>query len=533
MGHLWPASFTEGVLHPSDRDVGSYSATLIHWGRPVLTLLRKTLLLLVSVALVVGLGAVAAWGHLSTARHVDAAQRADRLRLQQTLSGLTDQYLQFAFLDTQRAAAAARWRLRPGDSTDRAHLQQVVTGSPLASYGATLTTVTGRPLTSWAQGELPRPTDPGFAPLRAALEAGKPGLSSVLQVGDRSLIAFAVPVAQDGAVAGLMLAFADARTWPLQDYDSTILLGEKAATYVVDANGRVAASSRPSSVGHRLDRLPAVVTAGGNGVVDVRGGGRTDVVSYAPVGHGWTTLTTQDSEAFSGGVQSRSQRDALVLVVLLTVVVVLLAALNHKRLQALRRLAEERLHDALTGLPQRGLFSFRLDAALARQRRTGQPLTVLYCDLDGFKHVNDTLGHNAGDQLLVAVARRLRAVTRDEDFVARLGGDEFALIIEGADAAEVREVVARLLGCVQQPVPVGTQVVQPRISVGAAVLQDAGRADDLLREADMAMYQAKKHRLPGSVVVLEALAGTTHEPGLAAAGRHEGLPESSAPAVAP
>ena len=477
----------------------------------MITLLRKTLLLLVSVALVVGLGVVAAWGHLTTAHHVDAAQRADRLRLQQTLSGLTSQYLQFAFLDTERAAASHRWGLRPDDAADRAALQRIATSSPLASYGATLTTPLGRPLTSWARAELPAPTDPGFAPLRAALEAGKPGLSAVLQAGDHALIAFAVPVVQDGAVMGLMLAYADARTWPLQDYDSTILLGEDASTYVLDPEGRVAASSLPSSVGGVLDRLPAVATAGGNGVVDVRRGGGSEVVSYAPVGHGWTTLTIQGREAFSAGVQSRSQRDALVLVVLLSVVVIVLAGLNHQRLHALRRLADERLHDPLTGLPQRRLFSFRLDAALARQRRTGLPLAVLYCDLDDFKRVNDTLGHNVGDQLLVAVGRRLRAVTRDDDFVARLGGDEFAVILEGADVAEVREVAARLRGCVQQPVPLGPHVVEPRISVGAAVLEDPERADDLLREADMAMYQVKKGLKPGAVVVLRALPAQAEE----------------------
>jgi diguanylate cyclase (GGDEF)-like protein len=477
----------------------------------VLSVVRKTLLPLVSVCLVVGLGVLAAWGHLTTARHVDAAQRADRLRLEQTLSGLTSQYLQFAFLDSSRAAASERWELRPRSAADRVGLRRVVTGSHLAGYGATLTDLTGRPLTSWAQGPLPAPTDPGFAPLRASLLAGKPGLSSVLQSAGRPLVAFAVPVVQGGVPAGLLLAYADARTWPLQDYDSTILLGDGAATYVLDPHRVVAASSTQSAVGRPLEGLPAVATAGGNGVADVHRAGVTQVVSYSPVGGGWTTVTVQGKDAFSAGVRSRSQRDAVVLVVLLTVVVVALAGLNHLRQQALRRLAEERLHDPLTGLGQRGLFTFRLEAALARQRRSRRPLAVVYADLDAFKEVNDTLGHNVGDQLLVAVGQRLRSVTRDDDFVARLGGDEFAVVLEGVEVGEVAEVVERLQEAVQQPLALGGTVLHPRISVGAALLRDPERADDLLREADMAMYQVKKGAAPGAVVVLEALGSTSRD----------------------
>ncbi|HUR14758.1 MAG TPA: GGDEF domain-containing protein [Mycobacteriales bacterium] len=478
----------------------------------MLNVARKMLPLLLSVALVVGLGVVAAWGHLTNAKHVDAAKRADRVRMEQTLSGLTSQYLQFVFLDTQRAGATVRWSLRPGDPADRAGLRRIAETSHLATYGATLTSTTGRPLNGWAREELPSPTDPGFTPLRAALAAGKPGLSSVLRAGDRALVAFAVPVVQDGAVVALLTSYADAREWPLQEYDTTIHLGADSATYVLDPERVVAASSKTSAVGTRLRGLPAVVTSGATGILDARRGGAEQVVSYASAGHGWTTVTLQGTQAFSGGAQSRNQRDALFLIVLLTVVVLLLAGLNHSRQQALRRLADERLHDPLTGLAQRRLFAYRFDAALARQRRTRQPLAVLYCDLDGFKGVNDAFGHNVGDQLLAAVAARLRSVTREDDFVARLGGDEFAVVLEGTDVAEVQEVVTRLRSCVQQPLTLGAHTLEPRISVGAAVLRDPARADDLLREADMAMYRVKSGSVPEALVVLSSLTSSTSEP---------------------
>ena len=464
--------------------------------------LRKASLLVLSVVLVVVLGVVAAWGHVTTAHRVDQAQRADRLRLEVTLSGLTSQYLQFVFLDTQRAAGSSAWRLHPDDAADRAALERLVRTSHLTTYGATLTTTTGVPLTSYAPKGLPAPSDPGFAPLRTALLAGRPGLSDVVRAGDAPLVAFAVPVVRGAVPVALLVAYADVRAWPLQGYDRTIQLGADAVPYVLDTGGTVMASSESSTVGTRLEGLPAVVTSGGKGVVDADVGGRRTVVSYAGAGSGWSTVTLQPVSSFSGALHSRTQRDAVVLVVLLTLVVALLATFNHLRQQALRRLADERLQDPLTGLGQRRLFEYRLEAALARQRRSDQPLAVLYCDLDEFKAVNDTLGHNVGDQVLVAVGRRLADNLRGDDFVARLGGDEFAVILEGTHVGEVRRVVHRLYDAVAEPLTVGTSVLHPRVSIGGAVLTHPARADDLLVEADLAMYRVKRGEGDGDPLVV-------------------------------
>jgi diguanylate cyclase (GGDEF)-like protein len=464
--------------------------------------LRRTLPLVLSVALVVVLGGVAAWGHLATAKRVDQTQRADRLRLEATLSGLTSQYVQFVFLDTQRATASATWRLRPDDPVDKAALARLVQTSHLTTYGASLVSTAGLPLTTYAPKGAPSPLDPGFTAMREDLRAGRPGLSDVVHAGDHALVAFAVPVLKGLRTAALLVAFADVTEWPLQGYDETIQLGEHAVPYVLDSQGTVTASSDGSALGATLPGLPQVVTAGGRGVLDADIAGVPQVVSYAPADHGWTTVTVQPVSSFSGALHSRTQRDALVLVGLLTAVVLLLAAFNHQRQRALGKLADERLLDPLTGLGQRRLFEYRFAAALARQRRSEQPLAVLYCDVDEFKQINDTLGHNTGDQVLVAVGKRLASAVREDDFVARLGGDEFAVVLEGTDVAEVRRVVTRLRDQVERPLVVGSTVLQPRVSIGGAVLVDPARSGDLLVEADLAMYRTKRGSDDEPVVVL-------------------------------
>jgi diguanylate cyclase (GGDEF)-like protein len=468
--------------------------------------LRNALPLITSLILVLVLGVLAAWGHLTTARRVDSAQREDRLVLERTLAGLTDQYLRFALLEIADAGTRYSWGTQPADRADVSALKEVLRDSPFASYGAELVTSSGRVLSVYAPQALPPTGDPGLLPLRTALLKGQPGLSDVMATGGTSVVALGVPVRRPGAALAL-LVFADVRTWPLQTYDATLHLGSFSDAYVLDARGTVAASSRPASVGHRLAELPAAVTAGGSDVLTARRGGHEQVVSFAPAGQGWTTVQVQGASAFGGGLVSRSRRDALVVVILLTVVSLLLGAFNHGRQRALRRLAEERLYDPLTGLGQRGLFEARLEAALARQSRTLLPLALVYCDLDGFKTVNDAFGHAVGDQLLVTVGQRLREIVRGDDFVARLGGDEFVLVLEGSDVAAVNDVLERLRTVVQRPVVLGGHEILPQVSVGAAVLRDPSRAAELLAKADLAMYDVKRDAKASGLVVLDAPPG--------------------------
>ena len=167
------------------------------------------------------------------------------------------------------------------------------------------------------------------------------------------------------------------------------------------------------------------------------------------------------------------------------------------------RLARQATHDSLTGLPNRRLLMDRLGQALARAGRSGQRVAVLYLDLDDFKVVNDSLGHDAGDELLVAVAERLRDCLRPEDTVARLGGDEFAVLVEDAEDAAAAARVAERIGEALREAPF--EVRDRRMTVGASVgvvLADEQRrgAEDLLRGADLAMYEAKDRGKAGHAV---------------------------------
>ena len=159
-----------------------------------------------------------------------------------------------------------------------------------------------------------------------------------------------------------------------------------------------------------------------------------------------------------------------------------------------RQLTHQAFHDPLTGLANRVLFLDRVSHALALVRRHDQMLAVLFVDLDGFKTINDSLGHAAGDRLLAVVASRLQTCVRTSDTVARLGGDEFALLIEDAtDDHAASEVADRVAASVRHPILVEGKEVFMTASIGIATAKDEGSASDLLRNADMAMYVAKSH----------------------------------------
>jgi diguanylate cyclase (GGDEF)-like protein/excisionase family DNA binding protein len=149
--------------------------------------------------------------------------------------------------------------------------------------------------------------------------------------------------------------------------------------------------------------------------------------------------------------------------------------------------------DALTGLPNRALFTERVEQALARRARIGGRVAVLFLDLDGFKLINDSLGHAAGDELLSAVGDRLRRTLRVADTVARLGGDEFGVLLEDvADPVEAARAAERIAEALRAPFRLVTRLVPIRASIGVVVdAGGAGGADELLRDADVAMYRAK------------------------------------------
>jgi diguanylate cyclase (GGDEF)-like protein len=155
-------------------------------------------------------------------------------------------------------------------------------------------------------------------------------------------------------------------------------------------------------------------------------------------------------------------------------------------------LAHQAFHDGLTGLANRALLRDRLEHALARSRRLAATVAVLFCDLDGFKMVNDTLGHDAGDLLLVEVARRLDHNLRDGDTAGRLGGDEFAIVLDETTTDDTIALAQRLLEALREPFVVNDREVFVPASIGIADNgTDVLDSDELLSRADIAMYAAK------------------------------------------
>src|SRR6202011_1334611 len=171
---------------------------------------------------------------------------------------------------------------------------------------------------------------------------------------------------------------------------------------------------------------------------------------------------------------------------------------------AQQALEHQALHDALTGLPNRVLARDRLDQAILLARRQQTRVALLIIDLDHFKEVNDTFGHQAGDQLLRQVGERFKAELRETDTVARLGGDEFAIVLLAADDGGASLIAAKLLTALERPFIVEGQALDVGASIGIVVYPDhAETADSMLRRADIAMYVAKRSRRTHAIYTQE------------------------------
>ena len=152
------------------------------------------------------------------------------------------------------------------------------------------------------------------------------------------------------------------------------------------------------------------------------------------------------------------------------------------------------LHDALTGLPNRRLLFDRLALAIAHARRNTSAMAVMCLDLDGFKQINDTMGHDAGDALLRMVADRLVAAVREEDTVARLGGDEFVIALwESSHADAVARLAEKVVQAVSQPYRIQGRDVHMTASVGVGIYPTHGETvESLMKSADLALYETKR-----------------------------------------
>jgi diguanylate cyclase (GGDEF)-like protein len=245
---------------------------------------------------------------------------------------------------------------------------------------------------------------------------------------------------------------------------------------------------------------------------------------HAPHGAGGITIDLHDGStvqtftvlASAGVFANGNSRAALLGGVLLSVLLsVLLLVLATARGRALRMVFEkteqlsfQAMHDTLTELPNRALVIDRAEQMLARARRSHTPTAMMFIDVDGFKNVNDTYGHAAGDQFLQIIADRLSSVVRDTDTVGRLGGDEFVVLVEGGTLYAGPELVAeRILAILRQPFELDGALGRPQtcsVSIGIAVGQ-RDSAEELLRDADLAMYQAKQAGKDRYVVFEESM----------------------------
>ncbi len=594
-----------------------------------MSLLRRFAQLIVSVAVVVALGAVALRASAGANSKAEALHRRDREVLQQTLAGLGRQYTLFAFKEELDFASTQPWSLEPGDQGDLARLQGFVARSAVLNYGAALVNVDKTPINAYATDPagLPAPSDAGYTPMVQGLLAQQPGLSALMHAGPIPVVALGVPVIVDGQVKAVLVAYFRADKSTLQTYVEQLRYGRTGWGMLLDANGVAVVSGKPSLVGQPV-RSPEVLHA-----VDAQHAtflesdvhGTKMAVSVAPLGvGGWASATEQSAAEFYGPLKSGRHLVDYTLVAVLAVLALAMVFLNHKRQVATRReqealrrseerfqslarnafdmitvidaagvilydspaiervlqyTAEERIghagfdyihpddrgrardilarvletpgvvvqlevrlkrndgawrwmevgvtnllgdpsvcgivanqrditerrafqeqltrqayHDALTGLPNRALFQSRLEVALARAGRRRRSIAVLFVDLDRFKVINDSLGHETGDDLLVSVADRLREAVRDEDTVARLSGDEFTVLLEEIeDEVEAANVAQRIIDDIRQAIDLNGHQVFIGASVGIALSRNGeDRAEDLLRDADLAMYRAKE-----------------------------------------
>ncbi len=257
-------------------------------------------------------------------------------------------------------------------------------------------------------------------------------------------------------------------------------------SYVIDSAGAVLAATDNTPVGQPLPdaRLATTTRGAGQGVV-----GDNYYVRQPVSGSPWWVVVTTSRSSLLAPVQEANQVAWLIFAGFASAVALMLL-IGARMLSSLTRLAHARLHDALTGLPTRALFIEHAERAMAQRR----PVAALFLDLDGFKPVNDTYGHSAGDQLLIKVAERLRATSRPEDLVSRFGGDEFLVLCCGmADEQTIHAVADRIRQELSEPYEIGGHTVRIGASIGTAVSNlHSDSAEKLISNADLALYHAKR-----------------------------------------
>ena len=322
---------------------------------------------------------------------------------------------------------------------------------------------------------------------------GVPAISPVvLSAADNiPVVGAAVPFDSDGERRVFSAALSIANT-PLKNYLTTLAPIEGASSYLVDVNGAQVVANVDGSVDARFKAIEKSLAVGegqqsGSYTLD----GEEMFFSAQDVkGAPWTIVATVPKTELLAPFYS-GRWVSWVMLTVLTLLGVAVVYLFIRFSAGRREFRRRSLHCSLTGLANRSLFTELAEQSLARLRRRPGSLGTMYIDLDGFKTVNDTLGHEAGDELLVAVASRMKQSVRDCDVVARMGGDEFAILLVDAGEEELRLLADRVLEALSTPFSLGADQVQIGASIGIATSTGQNPSATLLQEADAAMYVAK------------------------------------------
>jgi diguanylate cyclase (GGDEF)-like protein len=339
------------------------------------------------------------------------------------------------------------------------------------------------PTMSPSAGRSPYP-----ALVSTATDTGSLIVTPLPATGSRSIVAIGAAVYRLGA----SIATVSARRAALKGFIGTTFDSASTISSVLGGRRSVTMALYHRNVGGQLQLIGR---AGANAK-----GRSPGYLSDRDLGEGWTLETSGTADAFA----SPDSRGivALGLGLLVTILVFLLhRVLSSSRQRAWSLVGEQTgeleyraLHDQLTDLPNRILALDRAEQILGRARRLDVPVTALFVDVDGFKQINDRHGHQAGDEVLLQVAARLRAALRENDTVGRLGGDEFVMLIDSVGLYTAPELVAeRVLDVLRQPIHLSDSEHAP-ISITASIGIATGRpgsAEDLMQDADLALYKAK------------------------------------------
>jgi diguanylate cyclase (GGDEF)-like protein len=447
------------------------------------------LALAVAVALVAGL----AWNLVQTQNQArdsldDAIQRR---------AGLTADVIASAFVNS-RPAAAARKEFG-GDPEELRRAVQKANGTRGAQR-VTVLDAGGRVLASAGRGEDPSPT--ARADVALAL-SGKASLSDAFPDGrGGKLVELAVPFPSPSGRRVLLVASPISVVEGFtRGFFATPSAFRATEGYLIDGSGRTLSATRRGARVHG-----PVLAAVRRGEIGKRGK-RTYVSGSVPSSR-WRVVLSVPNSALYKSVDGATAKaawllfGAFVAAIVALLVLGLLAARGARRLAAANRIADaaselahERLHDPLTGLANRALFAARAEQAVIAARRRGRWVAVVFMDIDHYKLINDSLGHEVGDEVLREVARRLARSVRGADTVSRFGGDEFVVLCDDLPHGPAAiPAVERIRAGLQGPVDVGERSVPVSFSIGVAIGGgDADRtAGDLLADADAAMYRAKE-----------------------------------------